>query len=152
MFEWMDPGIFFSQDPGYGTWAMYLHKASLPNQPAKKGPTSLSVQSLSGSRLLLSGPLANASSCTVLLRYYTSERISSFAAGLESAHFAGNGHACNCIATRRNSSSDSSSAVPLYLGPHRCKLQTRTATAPFPPLLRSSRTAASKSTPTASEA
>jgi hypothetical protein len=138
----------FSQDPGYGTWAMYLHKASLPNQPAKKGPTSLSRPV----SLWLSCSLVNASSCTVLLRYHTRERISSFAAGLESAHFAGNGHSCNCIATRRNSSSDSSSSVPLYLGPHRCKLQTRTATAPFPPLLRSSRTAASKSTPTASEA
>lgn len=148
MFEWMDPLIFFSQDPGYGTWAMYLHKASLPNQPAKKGPTSLSRPV----SLWLSCSLVNASSCTVLLRYHTRERISSFAAKLESAHFAGNGHACNCIATRRNSSSDSSSAVPLYLGPHRCKLQTRTATAPFPPLLRSSRTAAIKSTPTASEA
>lgn len=149
MFEWMDPGIFFSQDPGYGTWAKYLHKASLPNQPAKKGPTSLAVQSLSLALLLFGRCIFL--HCFVALLHERANffirrraRVSSFRRQRPRVQ----------LQLQRGATLPLTppAPVPLYLGPHRCKLQTRTATAPFPPLLRSSRTAASKSTPTASEA
>ncbi|KAL7937515.1 hypothetical protein V8C35DRAFT_182285 [Trichoderma chlorosporum] len=143
--NWMDPFVFSSQDPGYGTWALYsvlrtpcsilplrtAAKASLPNHRAKRArlhssPVSLALWQThhSWSRPVMFCPVL---SCSVLscpaLRCAAHERISSFAAGLDRASSSSRQKPrAHCDEAQFCSFRSCSPSAPLYLGPHRCKL------------------------------